>query len=138
MRWLLWLIMPIVLVFLIIVPAYAQPMDTTKAVIHHTASHDVSAETIDGWHRERGFDGIGYHFVIRADGDIEHGRSITKLGAHAKGRNDYIGIVLTGHDMFTQSQIASLKKLIKDLGITHIERHHEQCPGKGLNLEEML
>jgi hypothetical protein len=110
-------------------------VDATKAVIHHTASHDVSAETIDQWHKEMGWDGIGYHFVIRKDGTIEKGRSLSKQGAHAKGRNHWVGIVLTGYDVFTNRQIASLRALITELGIKDIEAHHENCPGLGLNLE---
>ncbi len=114
--------------------AFAQDMDLTKAVIHHTASHDVGVSTIDKWHRERGWDGIGYHFVIRSSGDIEIGRSLTLQGAHAKGRNHYIGIALTGYNAFSDEQVKSLTKLLKDLGVNHIERHHEECPGKGLDL----
>lgn len=117
---------------------YAE-VDTTRAVIHHTASHDVSAKEIDRWHKEKGWDGIGYHFVIRSNGDIEVGRSLKKWGAHAKGyRNGYVGIVLTGYDVFTDLQISSLEKLLGDLNIHYIERHHEKCPGEGLNLEEIL
>jgi N-acetyl-anhydromuramyl-L-alanine amidase AmpD len=112
-------------------------VDTTKAVIHHTASPDVSAKVIDGWHKERGWDGIGYHFVIRKDGTIEEGRSLAKHGAHAKGRNHYVGITLTGYDDFTKAQITSLKKLLKDIGVKHIERHHENCPGTGLDIEQI-
>jgi hypothetical protein len=107
----------------------------SKAVLHHTASHDVSASTIDKWHKQRGWDGIGYHFVIRANGSVEKGRSLNKSGAHAKGRNHYIGIALTGYDTFTDAQIKSLNALIKRLGITHVERHHEQCPGMGLTIK---
>ena len=114
--------------------AYAK-MDLTKAVIHHTASHDVSAETIDQWHKERGWDGIGYHYVIRKDGTIEKGRDTSKKGAHAKGRNNWIGIALTGYDKFTDAQIISVKKLLHDRHILYIERHHAQCPGKGLKLK---
>lgn len=115
-------------------------VDRTKAVIHHTASHDVSAKVIDRWHKERGWSGIGYHFVIRKNGNIEEGRPLTKHGAHARtgkpySRNHYVGIALTGYDKFTQKQIQSLIRLIKKIGITQIERHHKKCPGKGLDVE---
>lgn len=113
-------------------------VDTTRAVIHHTASHDVSATEINRWHKERGWDGIGYHYVIRKDGSIEKGRSLSKRGAHAKGRNDRVGIVLTGYDDFDVRQISSLKKLLADLSVQNIEKHHGNCPGKGLKLEEVL
>ena len=115
----------------------ALSVDTTKAVIHHTASGDVSVHEIDKWHKERGWDGIGYHFVIRANGSVEEGRDITKLGAHAKGRNHYLGIALTGYDTFTQKQYDALKRLIKKLGITHIENHHEHCPSDGIDLARL-
>lgn len=119
------------------IPCFAGEVDITRAVIHHTASHDVSAKTIDQWHRQRGWDGIGYHFVVRKDGKVESGRDIHKKGAHAKGRNHYIGIALTGHNEFTAQQLSSLRKLLKRLGVRHVERHHEQCPGGGINIEKL-
>lgn len=114
--------------------ARAEVVNTSMAVIHHSASPDVSVKTIDKWHKERGFNGIGYHFVIRQDGRIEKGRPLTKVGAHAKGRNKYIGICLTGYDKFTKAQIKSLITLLNDLSVRKIEPHHEKCPGKGLDL----
>lgn len=107
-------------------------VDTKKAVIHHTASPDVSSQTIDQWHRERGWEGIGYHFVIRRDGSVEKGRRLCKLGAHALGRNNQVGIVLTGYDQFTSQQRSALVKLLNKLEVQSIERHHEKCPGIGL------
>ena len=118
-------------------PVEAQEMDLTRAVIHHTASKDVSVETIDRWHKERGWDGIGYHYVIRKDGTVYKGRLLTKFGAHAKSRNHYIGIALTGHDYFTRAQVSSLKNLLIELEIKEIERHHEECPGKGLDMDRV-
>ena len=118
--------------------ASASEVDTAKAVIHHTASGDVSAATIDEWHKARGWDGIGYHFIIRASGKVEKGRSITKKGAHAKGRNHWVGIALTGYDTFTMAQIDALKKLLSRLRITKIERHHENCPGPGIDMDSLL
>lgn len=115
--------------------AFGQEVDTTKAVIHHTASHDVSVWTINKWHKARGFNEIGYHYLIRKNGTIEKGRDINKKGAHAKGRNHYIGIALTGYDKFTDAQILALKSLIQQLNIKKVERHHENCPSKGLDIE---
>jgi len=113
-------------------------VNLSKAVIHHTASPDWSVERIRKIHvEERGWDDVGYHFIIRENGDIEKGRSLYKQGAHARGRNNRVGIALTGYDDFTDKQIASLKKLIKKLGVKDIERHHEKCPGHGLNIKEL-
>jgi len=117
--------------------ALSAEVDTTKAVIHHTASHDVSVEEIDRWHKERGWDGIGYHYVIRKNGRVETGRSLWKQGAHAKGRNNQVGIALTGYDEFNDLQINSLKGLLSKLGVTSISRHHEQCPGPGITLSTL-
>jgi hypothetical protein len=113
---------------------HASEVDQTKVVVHHTDSHDVDAKTIDKWHKERGWDGIGYHYVVRKDGTIEEGRHHSKKGAHAKGRNNYIGIVLTGRDSFTQAQIDSLEKFLRTRKIRHVENHHRECPGDGINL----
>lgn len=71
--------------------------ETNRIIFHHSLSKDVDSETIKSWHLERGFDDIGYHFVIRYDGKIETGRDETMVGAHASGRNsDSIGVCLTG------------------------------------------
>ena len=121
------------ILFMVTIPCMG--MDLTKAVIHHTDSHDVSAEEIDRWHKERGWDGIGYHFVIRKNGAVEKGRPLTSKGAHARDRNHYIGIALTGKDEFTLAQGITFFSLLLELDITTIERHHEECPGKGLDVE---
>ena len=97
-------------------------------VIHCSAtreSQDIGAKEIDLWHRQRGFLKIGYHFVIRRDGTVEHGRSIDEPGAHARGWNHRsIGICLVGgvmpngrtpEDNFTVAQWASLKDLLGGL-----------------------
>ena len=109
-------------------------------VIHHSVTprnwkpEKIALMHISRWGKNAG---IGYHFVIRNNGDIERGRSIKKRGAHARGRNNYVGIVLTGYDTFTNAQLKLLVKLLKQLKITHIEPHHEKCPGIGLDLEEI-
>ena len=121
--------------------AAEKEMDLTKAVIHHTGGPDRGVDAIRKYHMEvRGWDDIGYHYVIRKDGTIEAGRPISERGAHALtgrpySRNHYIGIALTGINDFTDRQYASLKLLIKRLPIKHIERHHEECPGWGLDVE---
>lgn len=59
-------------------------------VVHCSATPadmDIGAEEIDRWHKERGWAGIGYHAVIRRNGDIERGRDDGAIGAHARGHN---------------------------------------------------
>ena len=71
-----------------------------KIIIHCTATpedreHDLA--DITRWHKARGFNTIGYHFLIHIDGTIERGRSIKKPGAHTSGQNqDSIGIAYVG------------------------------------------
>ena len=118
-------------------------------VIHHSVSDDVSWATIDRWHRENGWNGIGYHFVIRANGMIEPGRSLDVWGAHAlnprPSRNpSHIGIVLTGNfneahpTLAQQNSLAYLiGGLMNRFGIdfSEIEQHHSECPGKNFPWE---
>jgi len=71
-----------------------------KIVIHCTATpegrdHDVA--DIRRWHLKRGFNDIGYHYLIHIDGTIEEGRPLNKQGAHCSGQNiGSIGICYVG------------------------------------------
>ncbi len=76
--------------------------EITEVVIHWSGTfldQDIGAKEIHKWHQQAGYDGIGYHYVIRKDGTIERGRPIQKDGAHAKvnGHNlRSIGLCLVG------------------------------------------
>ena len=64
--------------------------EINKIIIHCSATkegQDISAATIDEWHKARGWRSIGYHYVIGLDGMIEYGRPITETGAHVKNHN---------------------------------------------------
>ena len=67
------------------------------------AGQDFTAADIDRWHRERGFNGIGYHYVIRLDGRLEKGREIDFALEHiAKvGMSEVSGSVISGDWMRT-------------------------------------
>lgn len=69
-------------------------------IVHCSATpegRNVSVADIDRWHRERGFDGIGYHYVVYIDGSVHEGRPLNKVGAHCKGHNAHsIGICYVG------------------------------------------
>lgn len=71
-----------------------------KVIIHCSAtpkSREVSVKEIRKWHKERGFDDIGYHYVIHQDGTIERGRDIRKVGAHCLGQNTHsVGVCYIG------------------------------------------
>ena len=110
-----------------------------KAVVHHTATSDVSVEVIRKNHIEvNEWRDIGYHFLIRKDGTIEKGRDLNMKGAHAKGRNNWIGIALTGYDEFTDEQYEALAKLSIELKLNYLEPHHEECPGKGFSWVRLM
>ena len=58
---------------------------TTMIILHCSATRegqDVKAADIKHWHKDRGFDDIGYHYVIDLDGTIEKGRDEALVGAH--------------------------------------------------------
>lgn len=105
-------------------------MATLGVVIHCSDSpqgRGDDASTIDRWHRERGFDCIGYHYVILEDGTIQPGRPHGAMGAHAKGYNHYTGICLIGIDSFTPQQFNSLEVLIGnfDVPLDRVLGHYE-------------
>jgi N-acetylmuramoyl-L-alanine amidase len=57
-----------------------------KLVVHHSASNPATTtvELIRRWHvTDNGWDDIGYHWIITADGRVHTGRSPVMQGAHA-------------------------------------------------------
>jgi len=87
-------------------------------VLHCSDSKWGDREAIDRWHKERGFNCIGYHYVIcngftrpdgiyRAswDGQIEIGRPLNQAGSHVFGHNRHsIGICLIGGEKKDNAQ----------------------------------
>lgn len=135
---------------------------TNCIVIHHIGNEngvdtDNSAEEINRWHKNQGYAGIGYHFVIRKNGTIERGRPVWALGAHAYGENWHsIGILLSGtyigNNQPTAAQIESAAMLIANLCadysisttraniVGHCDLMSTDCPGKNLyaKLDEII
>lgn len=112
----------------------AKRLKTNLIVIHCSAtpeSRDIGAKEIREWHtlpypQGRGWSDIGYHKVIRLDGEIENGRPIDFVGAHVEGHNhDSVGICLVGgidandhkkaKDTFTPVQKEALRGLLLTL-----------------------
>lgn len=111
----------------------------TKIVIHCSDSpddrDDVDAAEIHRWHTGRGFDGIGYHYVIERSGHVEKGRPHYWAGAHVAGHNaDSLGVCLAGRNDFTDEQMVSLKHLLYVLRFNNqsadICGHYELDPAK--------
>lgn len=116
----------------------------TEIIVHSTATPkgmNATAQDIDRWHRQRGFDGIGYHFVILRNGQIQAGRAVGAVGAHCKGHNaDTIGVAYVGGlnenkqsaDTRTRAQMQAIVMLIKQLlkqypTIKKISGHRDYC-----------
>lgn len=100
---------------------------TDYIVLHCSATPstaNVGAVEIRQWHQARGWSDIGYHFVIRRDGEVERGRSLDEVGSHVRNYNaKSIGICLVGgvdarqrpKNNFTVAQWSALKTLLTDL-----------------------
>ena len=99
-----------------------------EIIVHCTATQegkDFKAADIDRWHKQRGWDGIGYHHVVDLDGTVEPGRPESKQGAHCLGHNaNSIGVVYVGglasdgktpKDTRTPQQKETLVKLLTKL-----------------------
>ena len=119
----------------------------TLVIIHCSAVKPdqlSSAAQIDSWHRQRGYHlGIGYHYVIRRNGDIEPGRPEWMVGAHCLNHNKYsIGVCYEGGldargqpaDTRTDEQKAAMRKLLERLHRDYpkavIVGHHDLDPMK--------
>ena len=78
--------------------SYSMMRSINLIVIHCSATREDKSFTeydLDICHRRRGFNGTGYHFYIRKNGDIKSTRPIEKIGAHVRGFNsESIGICL--------------------------------------------
>ena len=58
-------------------------------IIHCSATiegRDYTVSNIDMWHRQRGFDCIGYHYLVYRDGTVHEGRSLIKVGRSEERR----------------------------------------------------
>ncbi len=99
-----------------------------EIIVHCTATAEgknFKAADIDRWHKQRGWDGIGYHHVVDLDGTVEPGRPESKQGAHCLGHNaNSVGVVYVGglasdgktpKDTRTPQQKAALVKLLTEL-----------------------
>ncbi len=127
--------------------SFKERLKTEKLVIHHSASDiSITIEDIHRWHLANGWIGIGYHYVIYADGTIYRGRPEWAVGAHAyqdsthEANSNGIGICLIGNftsSLPTDNQMDGLVWLVFDIWkrypntavIGHKDVMATACPG---------
>ena len=74
------------------------------------------AREIHRWHLEKGWSGVGYHYVIPESGEVEAGRPEYWQGAHEPKINSCsIAICLIGDGVYTHKQVSALRTLIENL-----------------------
>ena len=115
---------------------FLAPESIQYIAVHCSATSpnmNIGRKEIDTWHKELGWDEIGYHFVIRREVNsygsfIELGRDINKVGAHVKGYNSIsLGICLVGgidteyhpEDNYTLDQYENLYVLLRCLNLLY-------------------
>lgn len=99
-----------------------------EIIVHCSATAEGRVFTvadIDRWHRQRGFNSVGYHYVIYLDGSVHAGRPVDKIGAHCLHHNNHsIGVCYIGglasdgktpKDTRTEAQRRSLRALLASL-----------------------
>lgn len=132
-------------------------------VIHHSATDTGSARAFDSQHRQKGWDELGYHFVVgngsgSRDGLVEVGSRwpVQKWGAHAKTPDNRfneqgIGICLVGNfdlQRPTARQVESVSRLVAflmdryNIPPQRVIGHRDtgkatDCPGANLNVAEI-
>lgn len=133
---------------------------TEYFVVHHVGeiNRDVSTAEIHQWHLNRGWDGVGYHYVIRKNGSIERGRPRDRVGSHCLAQDSNfrsIGICIVGNFQPspkcswqpTYTQVSALANLLADLHEIYkldpekgtIKGHRDlgktECPGDNLYVQ---
>jgi len=122
-------------------------------IIHHSAvsryRNSCQYTAINNYHKNLGWGGIGYHYLIEPNGRIMAGREENIVGAHCcqKYMNFLsIGICLTGNldtEKPTSAQIFALRDLLRKLtkkykiSKNNIWFHRDfapkTCPGKNMD-----
>ena len=98
--------------------------DKVDTIIIHcsdtSSSSSICVDDIERWHKARGFDCVGYHYVIKTNGEIQLGRSIDCVGAHCAGENyRSIGICyIGGRDSF--GHVADTRTFAQKVSILYL------------------
>ena len=98
-----------------------------EIIVHCTATKEgqnFKVDDINRWHKQRGWNMIGYHYVVYLDGTIHQGRSEDQIGAHClKHNTNSIGVVYVGgldnegrpKDTRTEAQKKGLRQILTEL-----------------------
>ena len=127
-----------------------EPRNITDYIVIHCAatkaSMDIGLTEIRRWHvKDNGWRDVGYHYIIRRNGEVELGRSIRDTGAHAAGYNHKsVSVCMVGgmaednsaENNFTPHQWVALIMEVKKLSETypdakiigHNEISKKECP----------
>ena len=122
----------------------------TKYIVLHHRAGEGDAESIHSQHLSQGWDGIGYHFYIRKNGEVYRGRPIDKIGAHTQGSNSCsVGICFEGNYETDkempkaqleagQELVSYIKKLYPGAEVKgHRDLQSTACPGKNFPFKEI-
>ncbi len=128
---------------------------TKRIVLHHSASGlSTTYLDIQQWHLNKGWSGIGYHYVIYPNGTIYRGRAENVKGAHAyqdanhEANSDGIGICFIGNFETgepTEAQLISVVELVRDIRtryfgipvVGHKDVMATACPGEKFPWDEL-
>ena len=127
-----------------------EPRNSTEYIVIHCAatkaSMDIGLTEIRKWHvQDNGWRDVGYHYIIRRNGEVELGRSNRDTGAHAAGYNHKsVSVCMVGgmaednsaENNFTAQQWTALLDLVKQLKVDypdadvigHNEISEKKCP----------
>ena len=122
---------------------------TNRIILHHAEAKTCTPQQIHQWHKNNGWSGAGYHFLVRKDGSVYRLRPEWAIGAHAQGANsDSIGVCFEGSFMtehMGQTQINAGKSIVSYLkgqyGISKVQAHRDvgstNCPGTNFPFAEI-
>lgn len=101
--------------------------DIREIIVHCTATREgqhITIDTVRKWHKDKGWNDIGYHYLVHLDGTVHEGRDVNVAGAHCVGHNkNSIGVCYVGgcntamqpKDTRTLQQKTALNALLHEL-----------------------
>ena len=123
----------------------------SKIIIHHPAHKTWGIKEIHNFHKNtRGWNGIGYNYLVTFDGKALEGRG-RHVGAHCKAWNgNSLGVCFQGNfeeQEMTEAQLNTgawlIAKLIREEGLklSDVDGHNKfdktLCPGKNFKMAEL-